>query len=79
MENSIIRSFSSSVKCVTIQEIALFLGALLLISLFGPWLMFHFFYPIQQELAAHIHLSVIDYKYYLGVLVAVVVVVVQDK
>ena len=65
---------------MTIQEIALFLiGALLLISLLGPWLMFHFFYPIQQELAAHIHLSVIDYKYYLGVLVAVVVVVVQDK
>ena len=54
----------NSVKCVTIQEIALFLiGAHLLISLLGPWLMFHFFYPIQQELAAHIHLSVIDYKF----------------
>jgi len=62
---------------VAIQEIALFLiGALLLISLLGQWLMFHFFYPIQQELAAHIHLSVIDYKYHLGV---AVVVVVQGK
>ena len=61
---------------MTIQEIALFLiGALLLISLLGPWLMFHFFYPKQQELAAHIHLSVTDYKYHLGVLVAAVVVV----
>ena len=77
-------SLSSSVKCVTIQEIALFLiGALLLISLLGLWLMFQFFYPIQQELPAPMHLSVIDYKYHLGVLVevvvVVVVVVVQDK
>jgi len=64
---------------VTIQEIALFLiGALLLSPSSARGSCSIFFYPIQQELAAHIHLSVINYKYYLGVLVAVVVVV-QDK
>ena len=64
---------------MTILEVSLFLiGTLLLITLIDLGLRLHFFYNIQQELPTPIHLSVINYKYYLSVLVAVVVVV-QDK
>ena len=68
---------------MTIQEIALFLiGSLLLISLLGLWLMFNFSTRYSRTGVARSYALVSNnYKYRLGVLVAVVVVVVvvQDK